>query len=95
MLYITEQHQALALGGADENNDYLDSCEVYSLKDNSWKLMNTMHQKGKQLGLCKFVKEGKKGDLGGPRIYVYAFGSQNIERIDMTKIPIDSKWEKV
>ena len=59
------------MGGEDENSNLLDSCELYSLSEKSWRMLNTLNQKAKNISLCKFVKEKKEGERS---IYVYAFG---------------------
>ena len=92
MIYIDNKNLIFTVGGEDENGNLLDSCEVYTTNDNHWKMLNTLNYKGKNLGLCKFIKENKKS---GDRQYIYAFGKKAIERIDISKTPIDPKWEEL
>eukprot|EP00347_Sterkiella_histriomuscorum_P023731 403333576 len=96
MIYIEEKRFVLVVGGEDENNNLLDSCELYNRSDKSWKMLNTLNQRGKNISLCKFVKD-KKADLtsADKPIYVYAFGRVAIERIEVTKIPINPRWEEL
>lgn len=71
MIYIEEKRFILVVGGEDENSNLIDSCELYSMGDKSWRMLNTMNQKGKNMGLCKFSKEKKEADKP---IFIYAFG---------------------
>lgn len=43
------------------------------------------------MGVCKFIVENKK-DM---QIYVYAFGRYFIERSDVTKTPMEPRWEEL
>ena len=56
MITIIERGIILAVGGEDESGNLLDTCEAYILQDNTWKIINTLNNKGKNLGLCKFNK---------------------------------------
>ena len=87
MIYIEEKSMVLAVGGEDENNGLLNSCELLNLNDNSWKMLNALNYPGKNLGLCKFSKDNK--------IFVYCFGRNSVERIDIIKNPIEPKWEEL
>jgi Kelch motif len=91
MLLVEDKQLLLVVGGEDENHNILDSCEAYSLQENQWRVLNTLNNKGKNLGLCKFYNN--KG--GVKQLYAYAFGSKGVERIDLSKTPIDPKWEEV
>lgn len=75
----------------------LDSCELYNKEDKTWKMLNTLNQRSKNIALCKFSKDKYKGELGVNEkpIYVYAFGKQAIERIEITKTPINPRWEEL
>lgn len=43
MIYISEKKFVLVVGGEDENSNLLDSCELYSKQDKSWKMLNTLN----------------------------------------------------
>ncbi|CDW79004.1 kelch motif family protein [Stylonychia lemnae] len=92
MIYIDEKRQVLAVGGEDENSNLLDTCELYSMSEKQWRMLNTLNQRGKNISLCKFVKDKKDGERP---IYVYAFGKLAIERIDLSKIPISPRWDEL
>ena len=70
MIYLEEKKQIVVVGGEDEAGNLLDSCEIMSMKDNNWNVMNNLNNKGKNLGLCKFLETGKKDEI----TYIYAFG---------------------
>ena len=59
MIYIEEKNIILTVGGEDLHLNQLDSCEVLDLSDNKWRFLNTLNNKGKNIGLCKFIKETK------------------------------------
>lgn len=83
----------LAVGGEDENGNLLDSCESYGVREQTWRMMNTMNQRSKNVGLCKF-SSGSRKDQNKP-IFVYAFGKLAIERIELTKTPVNPRWEEL
>lgn len=56
MIMVEEKGIILAVGGEDENGNLLDSCESYNFQDNQWKMLNSLNNKGKNIGLCKFIK---------------------------------------
>ncbi len=60
MIYIEEINCVLAVGGEEENQNLIDSCEMYNIQDQQWKMLNTLNQRVKNVGLCKFVKDGRK-----------------------------------
>ncbi len=93
MIYIEEKDQVLAVGGEDENGSLIDSCESYSVREGTWKMLNTLNQRTKNVGLCKFTT-GSKKDQTKP-IWVYAFGKLAIERIELTKVPVSPRWEEL
>lgn len=43
MIHIEEKRLVLAIGGEDENGNLLDTCEVYSRQDKTWKMLNTLN----------------------------------------------------
>ena len=77
ILYIDEMDAALVVGGENESGSLLDSCEILKFKDKKWKQICSLNYKGKNLGICKFVKDQQY-------IQVYAFGINFIEVIDLT-----------
>ena len=76
MILVEEKQMILVVGGEDENNNVLDSCEAYSLQEGQWRVLNTLNQKGKNLGLCKFIST----KAGFKQILVYSFGRQQVEK---------------
>jgi len=56
MVTIIEKSMTLAIGGEDESGNLLDTCEAYFMHENSWRIINNLNNKGKNLGLCKFVR---------------------------------------
>lgn len=54
MIFIEEKNFVIAAGGMDENNGMLNSCEVYSIEGNSWKMFDSLNNQGANLSLCKF-----------------------------------------
>ena len=93
MIFIEEKNLVLVVGGEDENQHLLDSCESFNLNEGQWKMLNTLNQRTKNVGLCKFMT-GSKRDADRP-IFVYAFGKLAIERIELTKTPISPRWEEL
>jgi len=91
MIYIEERGCVLAVGGEDENQGLLDSCESFNVQDQAWKMLNTMNQKSKNVGLCKFVRDGRRGEERP--IYVYAFGKLAVERVEISSS--SPKWEEL
>jgi hypothetical protein len=92
MIYIEERGYVIAVGGEEENNGgLLSSCEQFNIGENSWKMFNSLNNSGKNLSLCKFVKDSKTDT----RLVLYCFGRNFVERIDLNKIPLDSKWEEL
>ena len=91
MIYVDEKNGFLTVGGENENGSLLDSCEFYSKAEKQWKVVSTLNFKGKNLGLCKFSRESRKDGI----VYIYCFGRQSIERVEITKTPISTKWEEI
>jgi hypothetical protein len=54
-------------------------------------MSNSLNNAGKNLSICKFAKESKND----PKLLVYCFGRTFVERIDLNKFPIDTKWEEL
>ena len=59
MLLVEEKGIILTVGGEDENGNLLDSCEIYNYSGNTWKILNTLNNKGKNVGICKFTKDNR------------------------------------
>lgn len=56
MILVEEIGTILAVGGEDENGNHLDSCEQLKLFENQWKVMSSLNNKGKNISLCKFIR---------------------------------------
>jgi hypothetical protein len=89
MIAIEERGMVLAICGQDESGNLLDTCEAYFDQEKNWRIFNTLNYKGRNIGLCKFV-EGRDGEK---RYLVYAFGKQAIEKLDLSRKPLEQKWE--
>jgi N-acetylneuraminic acid mutarotase len=57
MVYIDELEAVLAVGGVNDTGSLLDSCELLVFKNKKWKIIGSLNYKGKNLSLCKFVKD--------------------------------------
>ena len=91
MIFIEEKHCVLAVGGEDENQGLLDSCESFSLADRQWKMLNSLNQRCKNVGLCKFVRDGRRNE--DRPVFVYAFGKLAVERMEIGQA--SPKWEEL
>lgn len=91
MIYMEEKDIVLAVGGEDENGNQLDTCELYNCGDNSWRMLNTLNNRVKNAGLCKFTVETKNNS----QMYIYCFGKYSVERVDLMRTPIDTRWEEL
>ena len=56
MIAVIEKGMILTIGGEDESGNLLDTCEAYIVQENNWRIINTLNNKGKNLGLCKFTR---------------------------------------
>jgi hypothetical protein len=54
-------------------------------------MLNTLNQRCKNIGLCKFIKDGKRGE--DRPVYVYAFGKLAIEKMEIGSL--NPKWEEI
>jgi hypothetical protein len=57
------------------------------VKENKWKSISGLVNKGKNLNLCKFSKDN------GRKLNIYCFGKNFIERLDLMKS--DALWEDI
>lgn len=57
MIYIDELEAVLVVGGINDTQSQLDSCELMIFSEKMWKPFSSLNYKGKNLSLCKFVKD--------------------------------------
>lgn len=93
MITIPEKAMILAIAGEDESGNLLDTCEAYFVQENAWRIISTLNNKGKNLGLCKFVKVNTT--THEKSFIIYAFGQTFIEKLDLQLKPADQKWQVV
>ena len=91
---IEEKGLIMAVGGEDGHGNLLDKVEIYSVEKNMWKVLNCLKNPGKNMGICKFLKQSKTAK-GEKQVLIYVFGRNVIERINLDKVPLDEKWEEV
>lgn len=63
------------------------------LKENSWRAFSSLNNGGKNLSLCKFAKENRRA--GEKVLFIYAFNTNTIERVNLLSLKQEAKWELV
>lgn len=64
------------------------------MHEKQWRVINTLNNKGKNLGLCKFTRDVRKQTYE-KIVMVYAFNKAFVERLDFSRKPEDLKWEEI